>query len=59
MALRLKNKSWASAEGWLRNQASYDLRQARRAAKTKALLAKRAVEKKAAAEPAAPAKKRA
>jgi addiction module HigA family antidote len=59
MALRLENKGWGSAEGWLRNQASYDLWQARQAAKTKALAAKRAVEKKAAAKPAPPAKKRA
>jgi addiction module HigA family antidote len=41
MALRLENKGWGSAEGWLRNQASYDLWQARQAAKTKALAAKR------------------
>jgi antitoxin HigA-1 len=29
MALRLENKGWGSAEGWLRNQISYDLWQAR------------------------------
>jgi addiction module HigA family antidote len=29
MALRLENKGWGSAEGWLRNQVSYDLWQAR------------------------------
>jgi antitoxin HigA-1 len=33
MALRLENKGWGSAEGWLRNQASYDLWHARQAAK--------------------------
>jgi addiction module HigA family antidote len=38
MALRLEEKGWDSAEGWLRNQASYDLWQARQA---KALAAKR------------------
>ena len=35
MALRLENKGWGSAEGWLRNQASYDLWHARQAAKAK------------------------
>jgi addiction module HigA family antidote len=33
MALRLESKGWGSAEGWLRNQASYDLWHARQAAK--------------------------
>jgi antitoxin HigA-1 len=35
MALKLENKGWGSAEGWLRNQASYDLWHARQAAKAK------------------------
>ena len=35
MALRLENEGWGSAEGWLRNQASYDLWHARQAAKAK------------------------
>jgi addiction module HigA family antidote len=45
MALRLEKMGWGSAIGWLRNQASYDLWQARsraRAAAKRATAARRA-----------------
>lgn len=59
MALRFEKVGWGAAEGWLRNQAAYDLWQARRAAKLKTLAAKRRAAKKAAVVAATPAKKRA
>ena len=59
MALRLEKMGWGSAEGWLRNQATYDLWQCRQAMKAKALAAQKLATKKAAAKRAAPAKKRA
>ena len=69
MALRLEKAGWSTAEAWLRNQAAYDLWQARnrdevdeaqRKAAKKAAAKKRALAaKKAAAKRPAPAKKRA
>jgi antitoxin HigA-1 len=59
MALRLENNGWGSAEGWLRNQASYDLWHARQAAKAKsrATKARRLDAEPAAQEREAPRKK--
>jgi addiction module HigA family antidote len=67
MAVRLEKAGWSTAEAWLRNQAAYDLWQARnRAAEAERKAAKKAAAKerhlaarKAAAKSAPRAKKRA